>query len=534
MVKNHHAGRGQLSMDNPRRLYRKKVPLDGAIIAPPWFSGTGYPVRTGNAVHPMVDGQETFREIYRALENAKETIHIATWWLEPGFPIRRESTGWLSLGRLLERKGMQGVHVRLLLWDAFFKDPARLFFMLSEGLSGQWADSADYGYDIRWLERASDGKLEGITVVSVPYEPAPGDEEWEKILFSHHQKTTVIDSRLGFCSGMNWRRVDWDTPEHGHRERKRQKGPRHDLCAKVEGPVVMDLEHNFRERWNEHAAPSQRIQEDIPWVAPVLEPGGNRVAQVTRTRRKTGQASILEMYSNAIANAQEYIYIENQYFRSAEIASAIARRMEVRPKLHVFVVTMEDDGLFSPSAPYTYDALRILEQAHEKAGYGEFRAYCLYTHNPDPWWARLYQRLAGGKPLERYHPINLHAKVMIVDDQFFTIGSANINLRSMKYDTEINVGVLDPEGAKMLRLRLWREHLDLGPDEQAPEDDDVERWAALWQARAEYNEKAVMDNRPLKGNVRFIENVKPKAYEEKKKVTHERWVFLDEDATRGG
>ena len=521
-------------MGAPRRKYRKKITLDGAIIAPPWFSTTGYPVRTGNAIRAMVDGRETFREICRALEDARETVHIATWWLEPGFPIRRQSDGWLSLGRLLERKGLQGVQVRLLLWDAFFKDPARVFFAVDAGVHRSLDEVADYAYDIRWMEKASDGALEGITVVPVPYEPAPGDPEWEKILFSHHQKTTVVDSKLGFCSGMNWRRVDWDTPEHRHRDAKRQKGPRHDLCAKVEGPVVMDLEHNFRERWNEHAAPQQRIQGDIPWLAPVLEPGGNRLAQVTRTRRKTGQASILEMYTNAIANAQKYIYIENQYFRSIEIASAIARRLEIRPTLNVFVVTMEDNGLFSPSAPYTYDAIRILEQAYEKAGRGHFRAYSLYTHNPDPWWLRLYQRLSGEKPLDRYHPINLHAKVMIVDDQFFTIGSANINLRSMEYDTEINVGVLDPEGAKALRLKLWREHLDLDVGEEVPDDDDIERWSDLWQRRAEYNEKAVTEGRPLKGNVRFIENVKPATYDEMKKITRERWVSLDPKTKRDG
>ncbi len=513
-------------MATPRRRMKKKVTLDGAIIVPPWFADAGYPVRTGNVIRPLVDGEEAFREIYRALEAARETIHISTWWLEPGFPIRWEGRQKVRLGELLKRKGASGVAVRLLLWDAMFKQPARVFGALSEFLFQDIEGVQEYVYDIDWFERARAGEMYGVEVVMQPFQMPEKDLGWEEILFSHHQKTVVVDGTVGFCSGMNWRRVDWDTSEHSPRDPRRWGVPRHDLCARVEGPVVMDLEHNFYERWNAAVPPEKQLAfKDIPWVAPIPKAGFERLAQITRTRRQTGDATVVAMYRNAIANAQEYIYIENQYFRSSDIARAIADRLRVRPDLEVIVVTMEDDKLYSPSSGHTFQAIRILEEAYREVGREEFRAYCLYTHNPDPWWLRWLRRLSGESPLDRYHPINLHAKVMIVDDQFFTIGSANINLRSMEYDSEINVGALDPAGARALRLKLWREHLD--PAERVPPEDDIREWVELWRQTAQANEEAVERDAPLRGNVRFIENKERMDNRIKPKIFQERWVFHD-------
>jgi phosphatidylserine/phosphatidylglycerophosphate/cardiolipin synthase-like enzyme len=64
-----------------------------------------------------------------------------------------------------------------------------------------------------------------------------------------------------------------------------------------------------------------------------------------------------------------------------------------------------------------------------------------------------------------YRPIYVHAKVAIVDDLWSTVGSANLNNRGMRDDTEINVATLNEELARGLRLLLWAEHLGLVDEE---------------------------------------------------------------------
>jgi phosphatidylserine/phosphatidylglycerophosphate/cardiolipin synthase-like enzyme len=67
-------------------------------------------------------------------------------------------------------------------------------------------------------------------------------------------------------------------------------------------------------------------------------------------------------------------------------------------------------------------------------------------------------------PPERVY---VHAKIAVVDDEWLTIGSANLNEHSMFNDSEMNVATHDPALATTTRRRLWAEHLggDVGPDD---------------------------------------------------------------------
>ena len=66
---------------------------------------------------------------------------------------------------------------------------------------------------------------------------------------------------------------------------------------------------------------------------------------------------------------------------------------------------------------------------------------------------------------EHYRPIYVHAKVAIIDDLWSTVGSANLNNRGMRDDTEMNVATLDAELAVGLRMMLLAEHVGLMGEE---------------------------------------------------------------------
>jgi phosphatidylserine/phosphatidylglycerophosphate/cardiolipin synthase-like enzyme len=76
-------------------------------------------------------------------------------------------------------------------------------------------------------------------------------------------------------------------------------------------------------------------------------------------------------------------------------------------------------------------------------------------------------------------PVYIHAKIAIVDDEWFTLGSANLNEHSLFNDTEMNIVTHDSELARDTRLQLWSEHLEL-PVDEIP-DDPARAVDELWK-----------------------------------------------------
>jgi phosphatidylserine/phosphatidylglycerophosphate/cardiolipin synthase-like enzyme len=91
---------------------------------------------------------------------------------------------------------------------------------------------------------------------------------------------------------------------------------------------------------------------------------------------------------------------------------------------------------------------RLREEAPVAAAQGRIQLFCLAASSEN----------AGENT---YRPIYVHAKVAIVDDLWSTVGSANLNNRGMRDDTEMNVAALNADLAQGLRILLWAEHLGL-------------------------------------------------------------------------
>ena len=91
----------------------------------------------------------------------------------------------------------------------------------------------------------------------------------------------------------------------------------------------------------------------------------------------------------------------------------------------------------------------------------------------------------------------MNAKVAIVDDEWVTVGSANLNHRGLATDSEINAVVRDAEVARALRVELWSEHLDI-TKEEVERTDPIDLIDRTWAACAEEN-KAIREEckRPL-------------------------------------
>jgi cardiolipin synthase A/B len=411
------------------------IPSGPETRVPPAIAGS-YPVRSGNLVRPLIDGVPAFRRIGEAIEAARHSVWLTVAFFAPDFAF---PDGAGSLLDVLDRAIARGLDVRILFWRP---NP----------------ESSGYGHTFPGSPANRDMlRARGSTFLA----------RWDRAhaAFCQHQKTWLIDAgqttETVFVGGINLTDQALGTPGH------RQRLGRHDLYLEVTGPSATDVHHNFVQRWNEA---SERDQADGVWghdVASSLafpsrasEPKGTSLVQIQRMvhpGRYTdshatpggqpyeisfGERSVLEQYERAIEAANSTIYIENQ----ALPIPRIALRLEDALKRGVDVV------LLVPANPEDHVKAARLDPART-AVFDRIQALGRYENFT----------LAGiavpGGPGVR-NAIYVHAKIMLVDDVWATIGSCNLHANSLTGHTEMNAAIWDPGVVRGLRCHLLAEHLD--------------------------------------------------------------------------
>jgi len=397
-----------------------------------WAAGDP-PPRPGNEIEILVDGADALPVIVNELKTARSHVHVSGWYFSPDFALLRGEEHVVL--RNLFAELAETVDVRVLVWAGA---PLPLF-RPSRGEVRQMRDRLVAGTRIRCELDAR-----------------------ERPMHCHHEKTIVIDDRVAFVGGMDL------TTQAGDRYDASDHPPRgsvgwHDAAARVEGPAVGDVAEHFRMRWHEVTG------ETLPAVSP-SEPAGDIELQVVRTVPEKiyeavprGDFSIAESYVRAFRQAQRFIYVENQFLWSPEIASVLHEKLTDPPSEDfkmVFVLPSKPNS----GRDDTRGVLGELVEADEDNG--RLLACTLYARS--------------GRIVD---PIYVHAKIAIVDDKWLTIGSANLNEHSLFNDTEMNVVAHDFELARRTRLRLWSEHLEL-PSEDIP-DDPARAIDELWRPISE-------------------------------------------------
>jgi phosphatidylserine/phosphatidylglycerophosphate/cardiolipin synthase-like enzyme len=287
---------------------------------------------------------------------------------------------------------------------------------------------------------------------------------------SHHQKIVVIDDRLAVCGGIDISTARWDTSRHldGDRRRRlpggRSYGPWHDATMMLEGTVASALGELGRDRWQRATKASLapvRSGAASLWPADLPVQFENVEVAIARTRAEYEEAceirEIEALYLDMIAAAKRFIYFENQYFTSAKLAAAIAKRLEVDdPPEFVMVMPRKADGWLEQTA-MDGARVRLAREIAKSDRHNRFRIYVPVTREG----ADIY----------------VHAKVSIVDDRFLRVGSSNLNNRSLGLDSECDV-IIDaalpanrdtPAEMARLRARLIAEHLGVEPERFAEE-----------------------------------------------------------------
>ena len=277
---------------------------------------------------------------------------------------------------------------------------------------------------------------------------------------SHHQKIVAIDDCFAFCGGIDMTGERWDTRAHRddepgrHTPRGKRYKPWHDATTAMSGPAAAALGELCRDRW--HRATGEQL-EPVTTAAADCWPD-NLVPDLRDTRIGIARTvpnmpdqppvdEIERLFIHQIGQARRSVYIESQYFASRRIAEAIARRLQ-EPDGPEFVIInpLTAEGWLQPLAMDSARA-RLMKSLGALDRHDRLAMYHPFT--------------SGGEP------IYVHAKIMVVDDRAVRVGSANINNRSMKLDTECDVSVEAETGeperiaelASALRDGLLAEHL---------------------------------------------------------------------------
>jgi phosphatidylserine/phosphatidylglycerophosphate/cardiolipin synthase-like enzyme len=468
----------------------------------------GPPISRGTTdVSAYVDGVAYFNAIHAAINGtagANDAIYLVGWQLDIDWDLSG-ATPPTKIGVTLAEKASQGVDVRI---------------VLNGTLIVWWLSFVPFGRNLTTAER-----LRSLTKAGLSTPPLAN-----RVLFdwsganwtgSHHQKATVVLSGgelHAFVGGLDYMPSFRDQAPH-NTQRWPDNTPWgwHDIGVSLRGEAAEEVWENFRNRWEEartlptkfwKKSPGDLTESPKPFnpqpipakptAAPTSTPaitGQQQSVQILRSRylykiptrilpggvpwTETPTGGLYEVWNvlrKAIAAAQTYIYVEDQFLEDSlhlefifspgySLYREIKNALDAKPNLRAIFV---GSGKSDPGDPVMQLKNRKLTGSIEDDIVDELPA--AERDHVAVW---------------RVEDVTVHAKLMLIDDEFASIGSANFQSRSLYgIDSELQAAIVaEDDWVKNLRMDLWGEHWRLNRQlasvEQALED--LTRALGLWR-----------------------------------------------------
>jgi phosphatidylserine/phosphatidylglycerophosphate/cardiolipin synthase-like enzyme/uncharacterized membrane protein YdjX (TVP38/TMEM64 family) len=403
----------------------------------------------------LVDGDAYFKAFVAAAELAQRSLLITGWDFHSRTRLLCDDQGencHLELGAFLNdlTRRKRDLEIHVLIWD----------YPMIFGLDREWAPLLGLG----WKPRRR---------VHFRY------DNTHPIGGSHHQKLVVVDDAIAFCGGIDLTCRRWDTRAHAADDLRRVIAgtpypPFHDMAMAVEGEAARAVGDLIRERWRKATGDTlhpvatarrrwtRRFRRRAATTAthwpPSLDSNLHNVnVAIARTEPPVngspGVREVEALYLDLIASAQHSIYIENQYFTAERIGAALAARLAEKDGPEVILVLRELSHGWLEELTMQTLRTRLIRKLREADRYDRFRVF--------------FPFIAG---LKAGTCIDVHSKMIIVDDDVVRIGSSNIANRSMGLDTECDFTVAAHGRAEVqqeiraLRSTLLSEHLGTSPE----------------------------------------------------------------------
>ncbi len=339
-----------------------------------------------NKVTLLMSGQEKFDDMFKAIRQAKSSVHLEY------FNFRNDSIADL-LFNILAEKVKEGVEVRAL-FDGF----------------GNSSNN-------RPLKKKHIKKLRerGIEI----YEFNPVRFPYVNDFFNRdHRKIVVIDGEIAYTGGMNV--ADY------YLKGTEMVGSWRDMHCRIEGEEVNTLQRIFLKMWNkvtkQEISGEQYFRKSTPLshfsgLKPdTCQTAGAKMVGIINREPRISKAIIRNFYINAINDAQDSIKLVNPYLTlSHRLKKSLKNAIKRGVKVEIMVSKRSDIPL-----------------------------------PPDCVFYNVHKLMKKGAEVWIYEPGFHHTKVIMVDGRFCTVGSANLNSRSLRWDYEENAVIIDPCTTKEL------------------------------------------------------------------------------------
>ena len=346
-----------------------------------------------NSVTLLMSGQEKFDDMFQAIRQARSSVHLEY------FNFRNDSIASL-LFRLLAQKAKEGVEVRAL-FDGFGNDSNN-----------------------RPLKRKHLKQMRSVGIEIYEFDPV--NFPWVNHVFHRdHRKIVVIDGKIADTGGMNVADYYINGTE--------VVGEWRDMHCRIEGDEVNTLQKIFLRMWNKvtgqnvYGAKYYRGYHGADYITG-LKPdtcctaGKKMVGIINREPRVTNKI-IRKFYTDAINEAKDSIKLVNPYLTlNNTLKRALRNAVKRGVKVEIMVSAHSD-------IPLTPDCVF-------------YNVHNLMQHGVDVW---IYKK--------GFH----HTKIIMVDGRFCTVGSANLNARSLNFDYEENAVIIDPCTTKELNDMFERD-----------------------------------------------------------------------------
>lgn len=242
--------------------------------------------------------------------------------------------------------------------------------------------------------------------------------------YRNHRKNVIIDGRIGYTGGMNI--ADrYALGVHG--------GIWRDTHVRITGPAVSELQTAFLVDWQF----SSKTIENTDRFYPQIETTGNVLMQIATAGPMDEYRVIMQGLVRIITNCRKYIYIQSPYFIPTELVLMALRNAALSGvDIRIMLPYRGDRGIIVPAASRSY----------------------------------IKDALSAGVKVCFYEKGFMHSKAIVADDRIATIGSTNIDIRSLEQDFEINAFIYDRGIAVKLRKAFEA-------DEKCSSYIDPEEWS---------------------------------------------------------
>ena len=338
------------------------VQLGEAAFYPTLQAYAGTPIVGGNDVQVLLNGEQIFPAVLKAIRSARTSITYAQYFVEDG-PIASEVVEALS------ERCRAGVAAHILLDGV---GALTLPAHYTQALDQAGCQVKTFRPVRPWALRRANNR--------------------------NHRRILVVDGRVAFTGGSGvspkWM-GDGRTADHWR-----------DTDVRVEGPVVEWIQAAFLDNWMESSG--ELLGGDAYFPRQHQQPG-QVAAQVVRSSPEGGSYAMYNTFLIALNAARQSIRVTNPYFLLDEaMVDALLGRLRQGVSIEVLV-------------PGTIDH-RFVRQASRAT------------------WGPL---LKAGVKIYEYRPALLHAKTMVIDGRWATVGSTNLDPRSFALSQELNVIVYD-------------------------------------------------------------------------------------------